>query len=54
VLLEAQQRVLSSDPALSAFPVTIKIDAGPILGRRLLDAKLAEEHTQRTSVLEPA
>jgi phenylpropionate dioxygenase-like ring-hydroxylating dioxygenase large terminal subunit len=54
VLLEAQQRVLSSDPSLNAFPVTIKIDAGPILGRRLLETKLAEEHAARTSVLEPA
>ena len=43
VLLEAQQRVLSSDPALSAFPVTIKIDAGPILGRRLLETRMMEE-----------
>jgi vanillate O-demethylase monooxygenase subunit len=42
VLLEAQQRVLDSDPSLQAFPVTIKIDAGPILGRRLLESKLAE------------
>ena len=41
VLLEAQQRVLSSDPRLAAFPVTIKIDAGPILGRRLLEASIA-------------
>jgi phenylpropionate dioxygenase-like ring-hydroxylating dioxygenase large terminal subunit len=43
VLLEAQQRVLSGNPALSAFPVTIKIDAGPILGRRLLETRIAEE-----------
>ena len=43
VLLEAQQRVLNRNPSLEAFPVTIKIDAGPILGRRLLEARLAEE-----------
>jgi vanillate O-demethylase monooxygenase subunit len=43
VLLEAQQRVLSGNPALSAFPVTIKIDAGPILGRRLLDTRIRDE-----------
>jgi vanillate O-demethylase monooxygenase subunit len=44
VLLEAQQHELDSDPALNAFAVTIKIDAGPILGRRLLETRLAEEH----------
>ncbi len=51
VLLEAQQRELDSDPALKAFPVTIKIDAGPILGRRLIEARLAEE---RDRAAEPA
>ena len=53
-LLEAQQHVLSSDPALQAFPVTIKIDAGPILGRRLLEARIEEEHAQQHLILEPA
>lgn len=51
VLLEAQQAVLDSDPALSAFPVTIKLDAGPILGRRLLDATIAAQ-TPAQAVLE--
>lgn len=42
VILEAQQRALGPDPE-QAFPVTIKIDSGPILGRRLLKTKLDEE-----------
>ena len=57
VLLEAQQRELDSDPSLKAFPVTIKIDAGPILGRRLVDARLAEERSSSVAsarALEPS
>lgn len=42
VVLEAQQLELTNgaDPA---FPVRIKVDAGPILGRRLLESLIAAE-----------
>ena len=53
VLLEAQQRELDSDPSLEAFLVNIKIDAGPILGRRLLEERLAAEPSHAL-VLEPS
>ena len=52
-LLEAQQRVLDSDPSLQAFPVNIKIDAGPILGRRLLETRIAEQPSPSHLVMEP-
>jgi vanillate O-demethylase monooxygenase subunit len=42
VMLEAQQRAIGTDPDPS-FPVSIKIDAGPIQGRRLLQAMLERE-----------
>lgn len=42
VILEAQQRMLGVDPP-DAFPVTIKVDAGPIQGRRLLATMLERE-----------
>jgi vanillate O-demethylase monooxygenase subunit len=38
-VLEAQQRALGPDPK-AAFPFSIKVDAGPIQGRRLLEAML--------------
>ncbi len=41
-LLEAQQRSLGPDPD-QAFPVSIKVDAGPILGRRLLQTLIERE-----------
>jgi phenylpropionate dioxygenase-like ring-hydroxylating dioxygenase large terminal subunit len=52
-LLEAQQRVLDSDPSLQSFPVSIKIDAGPILGRRLLAQRIAEQPSPSHHVMEP-
>jgi vanillate O-demethylase monooxygenase subunit len=42
VILEAQQRSLGPDPN-AAFPVTIHLDAGPILGRRVLAAAIEAE-----------
>ncbi len=45
VILEAQQRALGPDPD-QAFPVTIKIDSGPILGRRLLASAIEAERKQ--------
>jgi vanillate O-demethylase monooxygenase subunit len=54
VLLEAQQHELDSDPSLQAFPVTIKLDAGPILGRRVLAARIAAEQSHQSRVLEPS
>ena len=34
-VLEAQQRNIGPDPDHAAFPVSIRVDAGPIQGRRL-------------------
>jgi vanillate O-demethylase monooxygenase subunit len=41
-MLEAQQRSIGSE-LNPAFPVTIKVDAGPVLGRRLLELMLDRE-----------
>lgn len=49
-VLEAQQRALGADPD-KAFPVVIKVDAGPIQGRRLLQLML--ERDQRGEVVLP-
>jgi vanillate O-demethylase monooxygenase subunit len=52
-LLEAQQQSLGPNPA-EAFAVRIKVDAGPILGRRLLDECVARERSGRQArELEP-
>jgi phenylpropionate dioxygenase-like ring-hydroxylating dioxygenase large terminal subunit len=48
-ILEAQQRSLGVDPE-NAFAVKMKIDIGPILGRKLLDQKLEEDIHSRTLV----
>jgi vanillate O-demethylase monooxygenase subunit len=45
-LLAAQQAAFGPDPE-NAFPVHIKVDAGPILGRRLLDGRIREEREAR-------
>ncbi len=45
-VLEAQQRSLGIDP-VDAFAVKMKIDIGPILGRKLLEEKLAEDISAR-------
>jgi phenylpropionate dioxygenase-like ring-hydroxylating dioxygenase large terminal subunit len=50
VILEAQQRSLGPDPD-QAFPVTIKVDSGPILGRRLLASMIAAETQSKMPVL---
>jgi vanillate monooxygenase len=42
-ILEAQQRALGPDPDGATFPVSIRVDAGPIQGRRLLAAMIARE-----------
>src|SRR5262249_31199516 len=42
-ILEAQQRTLGPDPDSVAFPVSIRVDAGPIQGRKLVAAMLARE-----------
>lgn len=43
-VLEAQQQRMGPDPDRSeAFPVTIHLDAGPILGRRLLAAAIEQD-----------
>jgi phenylpropionate dioxygenase-like ring-hydroxylating dioxygenase large terminal subunit len=42
-VLEAQQRALGPDPDSVAFPVSIRVDAGPIQGRKLVAAMIARE-----------
>ena len=42
-VLEAQQRVIGGDPDRAVFPVSIRVDAGPIQGRKLLASMLARE-----------
>jgi vanillate O-demethylase monooxygenase subunit len=44
-VLEAQQRALGPDPDNVTFPVAIRVDAGPIQGRKLVAAMLAREAT---------
>jgi phenylpropionate dioxygenase-like ring-hydroxylating dioxygenase large terminal subunit len=42
-VLEAQQRIIGGDPDRTVFPVTIRVDAAPIQGRKLLANLLARE-----------
>ena len=42
-ILEAQQRNIGPDPDHAAFPVSLRIDAGPIQGRKLLQTMIACE-----------
>lgn len=42
-VLEAQQRLIGNDPDKVVFPVVIRVDAGPIQGRKLVAAMLARE-----------
>jgi len=42
-ILEAQQREIGPDPDRASFPVSIRVDAGPIQGRKLVAAMLARE-----------
>ncbi|MGC2778647.1 MAG: aromatic ring-hydroxylating dioxygenase subunit alpha [Bradyrhizobium sp.] len=42
-ILEAQQRTIGPDPDKVSFPVAIRVDGGPIQGRKLLQAMLARE-----------
>lgn len=51
-ILEAQQGALGPDLDAVAFPISIKVDAGPILGRRLLHQKIDEELAGRSLTLE--
>jgi vanillate O-demethylase monooxygenase subunit len=43
VVLEAQQRSIGPDPDNAAFPVSIRVDAGPTQGRKLLQAMIARD-----------
>src|SRR5262249_40558817 len=43
LVLEAQQRALGPDPDGVSFPVSIRVDAGPIQGRKLLAGMIARE-----------
>jgi vanillate O-demethylase monooxygenase subunit len=42
-VLEAQQRAIGPDPDNAQFPVSIRADAGPMQGRRLVQASVAGE-----------
>jgi phenylpropionate dioxygenase-like ring-hydroxylating dioxygenase large terminal subunit len=42
-VLEAQQQAIGPDPDHTSFPVSIRVDAGPIQGRKLLQAMIARE-----------
>jgi hypothetical protein len=42
-VLEAQQRSIGPDPDNAAFPVSIRVDAGPTQGRKLLQAMIARD-----------
>ena len=42
-VLEAQQRALGPDPDNVSFPVSIRVDAGPIQGRKLLQSLIARD-----------
>jgi len=42
-VLEAQQRALGPDPDSVVFPVSIRVDAGPIQGRKLVQSYIASE-----------
>jgi vanillate O-demethylase monooxygenase subunit len=44
-VLEAQQRALGDDPDSAVFPISIRVDAGPTQGRRLVQAMMAREAT---------
>jgi phenylpropionate dioxygenase-like ring-hydroxylating dioxygenase large terminal subunit len=44
-VLEAQQRGIGPDPDNAVFPVSIRVDAGPMQGRKLLNAMIARETT---------
>jgi vanillate O-demethylase monooxygenase subunit len=49
-VLEAQQRAIGPDPDNVAFPVSIRVDAGPMQGRKLLNAMIAREATASGSL----
>jgi vanillate monooxygenase len=42
-VLEAQQRALGPEPDSVTFPIAIRVDAGPIQGRKLVAAMIARE-----------
>jgi phenylpropionate dioxygenase-like ring-hydroxylating dioxygenase large terminal subunit len=42
-ILEAQQRAIGSEPDKISFPLSIRVDAGPVQGRKLMQAMLARE-----------
>jgi vanillate O-demethylase monooxygenase subunit len=48
-ILEAQQRVLGRDVDAAQFPVSIRVDAGPMQGRRLLQSMIAREHAAQAA-----
>ena len=47
-VLEAQQRQIGPDPDNAAFPVSIRVDAGPTQGRKLLQTMIARDAAQST------
>jgi phenylpropionate dioxygenase-like ring-hydroxylating dioxygenase large terminal subunit len=49
LVLEAQQRAIGADPDSVAFPLSIRVDAGPIQGRKLVAAMIAREQAAATA-----
>ncbi len=45
-VLEAQQRIIGPDPDSVNFPVAIRVDAGPIQGRKLVEAAIRREQAE--------
>jgi vanillate O-demethylase monooxygenase subunit len=50
-VLEAQQRIIGDDPDRAVFPVSIRVDAAPIQGRKLLAAMIARETAGRMRIV---
>ncbi len=48
-VLEAQQRIIGPDPDSAVFPVAIRVDAGPIQGRKLVEAAILREQAERAA-----
>jgi len=52
-IIEAQQAFISNFPHLTAQPILLEIDAGPVRCNRILDDLLAKENSSRSTVPKP-
>ena len=52
-VLEAQQRAIGGDPDRAAFPVSIRVDAAPIQGRKLLATMIDREEREAAPTVVP-